>query len=256
MIALWLVYFVVFLCQPCQVSVKAATSSGIVQLYTDGSCSQPTGDNINIGIESCLNTNGSFGITGRSFPSCADNISPILYISDLDDCRKPDIWPSVSSGEVGDCLSFVTGSSIGSAAFVCVKSVTTVSPRPNPTTTMQIQASQSDIQSAQNAASTSSNTKDPQSSATQSPGVPTIQSQHGSDESDGLSQTDRITIALGVSFGLATLIVGLVALWMGWLSLFYTKLGCFFQSMLMPERMQRNARYGNFGPPPPYSGVG
>jgi len=102
---------------------------GSVQVYEDDKCTQARGDPISLQINSCLEANQSAAIAASSFPSC-ENGKATLIISDQIQCGKPTIWPPESTTDVSDCLSFSTGSYIGSAAFECVGNVTTISSNP------------------------------------------------------------------------------------------------------------------------------
>jgi len=209
------------------VSADSQPSYGAVQLYGDGDCTQARGGNISLEVNSCLETNQSSAIAALSFPSCR-NAQTILYISDQEQCRKPTFWPSISSGNVGDCLSLATGSGIGSVAFICVESVTTVSPGPT--------GQGASMPSSQTAPSV-------YQTASSSTPSPTLDSQSPPASTGGLSQGDKVNLAIGVSIGLAALIVAVAGAW-------YTRLGAIFQ--LMPQRVRWTARSRDPSPPPPY----
>ena len=102
---------------------------GSVQVYDDDKCTQARGGPISLQTNSCLDANQSAAIAASSFPSCKDG-QATLFISDQIQCGKPTIWPPESTMDVGDCLSFSTGSYIGSAAFECAGNVTTISSNP------------------------------------------------------------------------------------------------------------------------------
>lgn len=224
--ALCLAFLVITLSQ--LVSADSQPSYGTVQLYGDSDCTQARGGNISLEVNSCLDTNQSSAIAALSFPSCR-NVQTTLYISDQEQCRKPTFWPSISSGNVGDCLSLATGSGIGSAAFVCVESVTTVSPGPTGqgTSMPSLQTAPSVYQTA--------------SSSTPSP---TLDSQSPPASTGGLSRSDKINIAIGVSIGLAALIVAVVAAW-------YTRLGAIDSAPPQPIDPAPPPPYDP-APPPPY----
>lgn len=223
--ALCLAFLVITLSQ--LVSADSQPSYGAVQLYGDSDCAQARGGNISLEVNSCLETNQSSAIAALSFPSCR-NVQTILYISDQEQCRKPTFWPSISSGNVGDCLSLATGSGIGSAAFVCVESIITVSPGPTGQGTS--------MPSSQTAPSV-------YQTASSSTPSPTLDSQSPPASTSRLSQSDKANIAIGISIGLAALIVAVVGAW-------YTRLGAIFQ--LMPQRVRWTARSRDPSPPPPY----
>ena len=223
--ALCLAFLVITLSQ--LVSADSQPSYGAVQLYGDSDCTQARGGNISLEINSCLETNQSSAIAALSFPSCK-NVQAILYISDQEQCRKPSFWPSISSGNVGDCLSLAIGSGIGSAAFVCVESVTTVSPGPTGQDVL-VPSSQTAPRVYQTA-----------SSSTPSP---TLYSPNPPASTGGLSQSDKANIAIGISIGLAALVAAVAGVW-------YARLGAIFQ--LMPQRVRWTASSRGPDPPPPY----
>ena len=200
-------------------SADSQPSYGTVQLYGDSDCTKPTGNNISLGVNSCQETNQTSAIAALSFPSCG-NGQTILYISDQEQCRKPSFSPPVSSGNVGDCLSLVTGSGIGSAAFICEGSVTTASP--SPTSSQPVPSVYDTVSS-----SVPSSTPGPQNPAI----------------SHGLSESDKVSIAVGVSIGVAALVAALVGAW-------YTRLS--WQAAFVPQRIRWTASGGDADPPPPY----
>ena len=176
-------------------SADAQSSNGTIQLYDDGDCTLPR-DAFSRQINSCLETNQAAGIAALSFPSCG-NFPVILYVSDHEKCQRASFSTPPTSGNVGECLSLVTGAGIGSAAFVCVASVTTISASPT--------SQDSSIPSSQPPSSISQTTSSSTPSASPDP------QDHGS-TGKKLSRSDRITIAVGVSIGLAALIVAIVQL--------------------------------------------
>jgi hypothetical protein len=220
---LYLVFIVITLSQ--LVSASSQASYGSVQLYGDSDCTQAKGNVTQLEVNSCLETNQSSAIAAVSFPSCG-NFQAILDISDQDHCRPPSLWPPTSSGNVGDCLSFVTGSDIGSARFICVGSVTTAAPHSTGQGTLT-----PSLQSVQTVSHTST-------SSISSPAAP---SRNPAPSDGGLSQSDKV--AIGVSIGLA--------------ALFATSVGVLYarrstRISLLPQ----NIRWvRNSGPdvPPPYS---
>lgn len=229
--SLYLGFIIVTLAQPCKVSADSQTT-GTVQLYSDDSCSQASGSNISLAVNSCLETNQSAAIAALSFPPCSNDVQPILYISDRIQCDKASIWPSVSSGNIVKCLSLATGAGIGSAAFVCVESVTTVSASPTAHATSQADTAPS----SKATTGASSSTHAPESSVR--PGA-----QDPTQSGDGLTQSDKVTIAVGVSIGIAALAVAIAGAW-------YTRLSAVFQ--LMPQRVRWMASSGVSDAPPPY----
>lgn len=223
--ALFLGSLVATLFQPCKGS--DSPSNGTVQFYSDDTCSQPSETSTSLAVNQCLETNQTSAIAALSFPSCSNDVQAVLYISDQVDCKRPSFWPSASTGDVEHCLTFATGSGIGSAAFVCVESVTTVSSGQ----TSQATSRPDSTATRPTATSTSSPTEAPEGSSQSS--------SHASAPSSGLSLSDRVNIAVGVSIGLAALIVGGSAAW-------YARI-----SAVRPQRA-RWASHANSDPPPPY----
>jgi len=223
--ALLLAWTLAVLSQPCLVLAGSQASSGTIQLWSDGSCTQQSGNNQTIDLDSCLNTNQVAAISAASFPSCP-NGQAYLEISDVNNCNAPSIWPLVTSDTVGQCLSFSTGAGIGSAGFQCPSDATsTTVPPSNPTT------SDDTSQSSQTTANSSPAAHVPQSSSQTSGG------------GSKLSQSDKINIAIGVSIGLAALIVSM-------LSVFYARWGAIIQ--LRPQRISMLRHEVPLGPPPSY----
>lgn len=222
---LYLVFIVITLSQ--LVSANSQDSYGSVQLYGDSDCTQAKGNVIQLEVNSCLETNQSSAIAAVSFPSCR-NLKAILDISDQDHCRPPSFWPPTSSGNVGDCLSFATGSGIGSARFICVGSVTTAAPHSTGQGTLT-----PSLQPVRTVSYTST-------SSISSSAAP---SRNPAPSDGGLSQSDKVNIAIGVSIGLAALLAAIVGVWYARKS---TRIS------LLPQ----NIRWvRNSGPefPPPYS---
>ncbi len=150
--------------------ISTADTEGSIQLYSDGDCTAKGGGPILTPHDLCIETNQTSSIYAISLPSCP-NGHPVLYISDEESCREPSIQPGAQSGNVGDCLFLPTGSGIGSAAFVCIEKVTTVSDTqlPAPTTlksivsTTSTYAAESSVTSASSTSATSPGSDEGQS---------------------------------------------------------------------------------------------
>lgn len=212
----------VILSQPCLVFADSPASTGIIQLFSDAECTRPSGNNETLAVNSCLEANQASAISASAFPSCDNNVQAILYISDQIDCEKPTIWPSVSSSTIDQCLTFDTGVGIGSAAFVCVDTTSTLTP----TSTSTAEATKS----SQTTAEGSFNTESAQNSG------------QSSNSGGGISKSDKINIAIGLSIGLAALIVAIAAAW-------YARLGTLYQ--LRPQRVHWPLHPAH-DPPPRY----
>jgi hypothetical protein len=204
-------------------SAQGASAQGYVQLYSDSGCTKPSGTTIPLAVNICLPSIQAAGIAAVSFPPCESG-KPILFISDYDQCRAPSVSQPSSSGNINDCLSFATGSYIGSAAFVCVGDITTISdsqpaaatettPKSTTTSTLAINTT----------------TPAPQPSSGQGAGGP-----------NGLSISDRIALGIGIGFGLPTLVVGFLA--------WYYK----YKERREQSVQPRLRLVPHDGPPPPY----
>lgn len=187
--------------------ISTADTEGSIQLYSDGDCTTKQGAPILTPHDTCIETNQASSISAISLPSCP-NGHPLLYISDEDSCHKASIQPAPQSGNVGDCLFFSTGSGIGSAAFVCINKVTTVSDTkpPAPTTLKSIVstsatfAAESSVTSASSTSATSPGSNDGQ----RTPGF------------SGLSLSDRIALGCALGLGLPALIFAILTWYNAW----------------------------------------
>lgn len=205
------IYLVASLFQPARIFADAASTNGTIQLYSDNECADALNGSFSLAIDSCFGADDVLSIVSSSFPSCPSG-RPTLFISDLEDCARPSIWPRISSSEVGKCLSFSTGAAIGSAAFICLGETTTASRKPVSTETSSTKLSSS-LRSPQ-----------PENTAhSQFPGA----------REDGSDKADDIAMGVGIAFGLATFFIGCAALYFGWLSVIYSKLGVLFQKALL-----------------------
>lgn len=187
--------------------ISTADAEGSFQLYSDGDCTTKQGTPILTPHDTCIETNQASSISALSLPSCP-NGHPVLYISDEESCREPTVQPAAQSGNVGDCLFLPTGSGIGSAAFVCIEKVTTVSDTqpPAPTTlktivsTSATDAAESSVTSASSASATSPGSNEGQST----PGF------------SGLSLSDRIALGCALGVGLPALIFAILQWYNAW----------------------------------------
>ncbi|KAI1352916.1 hypothetical protein F5Y01DRAFT_323680 [Xylaria sp. FL0043] len=109
----WILLYIIY--------VTADPSHGSIGFYTDSSCRNQVNNAQDVATGSCVNTNGVVAVAAGSLPSCAYTTA-ILYISDIAGCMDPSFLPIVSSGQVGDCLSFIEGRLIDSAHFQCMNS--------------------------------------------------------------------------------------------------------------------------------------
>ncbi|TGJ78379.1 hypothetical protein E0Z10_g10386 [Xylaria hypoxylon] len=105
----------------CIISVAADPSRGSIGFYADSSCREQVNNAQDVAAGVCVNTNGVIAVAAGSLPSCG-HTTAVLYISDIAGCMDPSFLPIVSSGHVGDCLSFIEGRLIDSAHFQCTSS--------------------------------------------------------------------------------------------------------------------------------------
>ncbi|KAI0528401.1 hypothetical protein GGR58DRAFT_519079 [Xylaria digitata] len=103
------------------ISVTADPSRGSIGFYADSSCREQVNSAQDVATGACVNTKGVIAVAAGSLPSCG-HTRAILYISDIAGCMDPSFLPIVSSGHVGDCLSFIEGRLIDSAYFQCKNS--------------------------------------------------------------------------------------------------------------------------------------
>jgi hypothetical protein len=200
-----LVFIALFACFFAHIST--ADTEGSIQLYSDGDCTTKQGAPILTPHGLCIETNQTSSISAISLPSCP-NGHPVLYISDEESCRKPSIQPAAQSGNVGDCLFLSTGSGIGSAGFVCIDRVTTVSNAQAPALTiLKSIVSTSAAYAAEFSVTSASST-----SAT-SPGSRESQSTPGF---GGLSLSDRISLGCAIGLGIAALIFAILTWYNAW----------------------------------------
>jgi hypothetical protein len=177
--------------------LSSADTQGSVQLYSDGDCSTTQGKPISRPYNSCIEANQAGSIAAISLPSCPSGL-PFLFISDEEKCNRPSIQPAVESNIVGDCLSLLTGSGIGSAAFVCINQVAAVS-NSQPAATPIIEPTVPSTSTSATYATT------PEQSATQNtPG------------SVGMTFSDKIALGCGLGIGVPALIFGILTWYSAW----------------------------------------
>ncbi|CZR60753.1 uncharacterized protein PAC_10649 [Phialocephala subalpina] len=180
-------------------SVKSATTQGVVQLFSDSDCTNSTGPPTLLPSGICLGTNDTTAISAISLPTC-DKGNPILVISDFEECGTPSISPEVNTGDVGVCLSFLTGSGIGSAAFTCrgQVQVTTSTVSNNPPVATTVESSKV----------SKPTTATPSSSASSQ--SPSSQPGNSTSHKHGVGFGDRINLGVGIGVGGAAIIVAIV----------------------------------------------
>ncbi|KAI1179461.1 hypothetical protein F4777DRAFT_586158 [Nemania sp. FL0916] len=120
----------------CTTSMTADASSGSIGFYADSSCLKQVNNTQNVAAGACVNTKGVIAVAALSLPSCG-HTTAILYVSDIASCKDPSFLPLVSSGNVGDCLSFIEGRLIDSAHFQCNSSADETGNTPDPTNSGQ-----------------------------------------------------------------------------------------------------------------------
>jgi hypothetical protein len=174
---------------------------GSVRIYSDSDCTIENGSPVLLLINTCLQVNGSSSISAATLPSCGNGETPVLTISDQENCGPPSIIePSISSGSVGKCLFFATGSVIASTGFTCVgESATTSSSHTESGTTANLEP----VSTASTAA------QPPQPTATSDETLP----------SSPLSIDDRIALGVGIGIGIPALMVAIFTWWTNWMSL-------------------------------------
>jgi hypothetical protein len=211
--------------------LKSVTyAQGSIQLYLDDDCTDPTGTAISLGAGVCQNIDQAVAIAAVSLPPCASG-RPILTISDYSSCEPPSISPLISSGNIGDCLSFPTGSDIGSAAFQCVGEITTVPDDPPPGTTTSSNPPVS--------IHTSSTTTTPAAITYSS----TQPSQSSSSSGGGLGTSDKIALGCGIGLGLPAIFFAALTWWNNWWEIRESRTHP--QLHFIPPHIQ-------LGDPPPY----
>jgi hypothetical protein len=97
-------------------------SQGSIILYENNDCTLPlTHSATPLLLEECYNVpvTGICAVSIDSIPTCSDNGSPILIVSNLADCKPSTAGVSANGGVVGGCQTFSSGIDIGSVQFTC-----------------------------------------------------------------------------------------------------------------------------------------
>ena len=198
--------------------LKSVTyAQGSIQLYLDDDCTESTGTAVSLVAGVCHNIDQAVAIAAVSLPPCASG-RPILTISDYSDCERPSISPVVSSGNIGNCLFFPTGSDIGSAAFQCVGEIITVPDSPPPDTTSIYSSSATPpphftVSSNRPVSIHTSSTTTTPPAITHSSTQP---SQSSSSSGGILGISDRIALGCGIGFGVPALLFAALTWWNNW----------------------------------------
>src|ERR1700733_2129422 len=172
---------------------------GPVQIYSDSDCTIENGSPVLLLINTCLQVNGSSSISAATLSSCGNGETPVLTISDQENCGPPSIIePSISSGSVGKCLFFATGSVIASTGFTCV--------RESATTESGTSATLAPISTASTAAQPPANSQPTSNSEETLPSSP-------------LSIDERIALGVGIGIGIPALMVAIFTWWTNWMTL-------------------------------------
>ena len=171
----------------------ADQKQGSVQIYSDSDCTIKNGSPVPLLINTCLRVNESSSISAATLPSCGNGETPVLTISDQEDCGPPSIIePSISSGSVGKCLFFATGSAIASTGFTCVGESATTSSFP--------------AESGTTAAQPPTNSQPTANNDEMLPSSP-------------LSIDERIALGVGIGIGIPALMVAIFTWWTNWMTL-------------------------------------
>ena len=176
---------------------------GSVQIYSDSDCTIKNGSPVPLLINTCLQVNESSSISAATLPSCGNGETPVLTISDQENCGPPSIIePPISSGSVGKCLFFATGSFIASTGFTCVgESATTSSSHTESGTAATMQP----VSAASTAAHPTANSL-PATNNDQTPSSP-------------LPINDQIALGVGIGIGIPALMVAIFSWWTNWRAL-------------------------------------
>jgi hypothetical protein len=103
----------------------STASQGSIYLYQSNNCSSRLSDTATpLLLGECLNMpiNGIEAVEINSLPSCSDNGTPLLLVSDQLDCKNSTQGSTADSGETLKCLAFGGGEievDIGSVVFSC-----------------------------------------------------------------------------------------------------------------------------------------
>lgn len=171
---------------------------GSVQIYSDSDCTTKNGSPVPLLINTCLPVNESSSISATTLPSCGNGETPVLTISDQENCGTPSIIePSISSGSVGKCLFFATGSTIASTAFTCAgESATTSSSHTETGATAPVSTASAAAQPTASSQPTANNGETLPSSS--------------------LPIDDRIALGVGIGIGIPALMVAIFTWWINW----------------------------------------
>jgi hypothetical protein len=97
------------------------SSQGSISLHQSPNCSFPLSETPTpLLLGECLNTpfSGIGSVAISSLPSCPDNGTPLLIVSDHADCKISSSGTGADSGELQKCLDY-GGPDIGSMGFTC-----------------------------------------------------------------------------------------------------------------------------------------
>lgn len=97
-------------------------SQGSIILYENNDCTLPlTQSATPLLLGECYNVpvTGIRAVSIDSIPTCSDNGTPVLIVSNLADCKPSTAGVSVNGGVVGGCQTFSSGIDIGSMQFTC-----------------------------------------------------------------------------------------------------------------------------------------
>jgi hypothetical protein len=97
-------------------------SQGSIILYENNDCTLPlTQLATPLLLEGCYNVpvTGIRAVSIDSTPTCSNDGSPILIVSNLADCKSSTAGVSANGGVVGGCQTFSSGIDIGSVQFTC-----------------------------------------------------------------------------------------------------------------------------------------
>ncbi len=106
---------------PSAAASAAAAAQGSITLYQSDNCSSPLSDAPTpLMLGECRNTpfSGIGSVSIASLPSCADNGTPLLIVSDQADCQPSTNGSTADSGVPEKCLGY-GGVDIGSMGFTC-----------------------------------------------------------------------------------------------------------------------------------------
>lgn len=184
-------------------SAAATDPSGAVKIFSDNGCAQAVKSLSALSVNSCFNTGQALAISVEKFPHCTDGQAG-LYISDQKQCGRPSIWPMSSTSMIGECLSFPTGAEIESAAFQC-------SSTDDDTASTAKSGSSVAVPKASQVFGSESPTPTPSGGIT-STEVPLATATTAPTKDGGLDEGDKIGMAVGLSLGIAGLIIAMITL--------------------------------------------